>query len=46
MTKTITIINSNSLNNNEVNEQEKDYKTFSVQDQVIISSYHHKNNGK
>lgn len=30
MTKTITIINSNSLNNNEVNEQEKDYKTFSV----------------
>ena len=30
MTKTTTIINSTSLNINEVNEQEKDYKTFSV----------------
>ena len=30
MTKTTTIINSNSLNNNEINEPEKDFKTFSV----------------
>ena len=30
MTKKTTIINSNSLNNNDNNEPEKDYKTFSV----------------
>ena len=30
MIKTTTIINSTSLNINEVNEQEKDFKTFSV----------------
>ena len=30
MPKTTTIINSISLNNNEINEPEKDYKTFSI----------------
>ena len=30
MTKKTTIINSISLNNNDNNEPEKDYKTFSV----------------
>jgi len=30
MTKTTTIINSTSLNNNEINEKEKDFKTFFI----------------
>ena len=35
MTKTTTIINSTSLHNNEVNESEKDYKTFSVHESKL-----------
>ena len=40
MTKTTTIINSISLHNNEINEPEKDYKTFSVHE-VNLSIVNH-----